>query len=222
MELIRPDWAAPARVNALVTTRSFGDMGGEDRAKLRALLPAEPAWLQQVHGVNVVEASAATGKPKADACVARSLGAVCVVMAADCMPVLVCDRAGTAVGAAHAGWRGLCAGVIEATISRMGIHGKDLLAWLGPAIGPRAYEVGMEVRDAFLHGHPEAAAAFLPGRPGHCFADLYALARQRLGKTGIMSIHGGHFCTFTEDERFFSYRRDGETGRMASLIWLAR
>jgi YfiH family protein len=220
MELLRPEWHAPARVNALVTTRSFGDMGGEDRAKLRALLPAEPAWLHQVHGIDVVEASAATGRPRADASVTQAPRTVCVVMAADCMPVLLCDRAGTAVAAAHAGWRGLCAGVIEATISRMGIHGKDLLAWLGPAIGPRAYEVGDEVREAFLARDGASASAFTATRPGHWLLDLYAVARQRLEGCGVSELSGGTFCTHTEAARFFSYRRDATRARMAALIWL--
>jgi polyphenol oxidase len=223
MDLLRPEWSAPARVKALVTTRPFGDMGGEERTKLRALLPGEPAWLHQVHGVDVMEAAAVRGKPKADASVTQTPGAICVVMAADCMPVLLCDEDGTVVGAAHAGWRGLCAGVIEATVSRMkekSIQESRLLAWLGPAIGPRAYEVGDEVRDAFLARDGAAAGAFSATRPGHWLLDLYTVARQRLQRCGVTQVSGGGFCTHSEPARFFSYRRDATRARMAALIWL--
>jgi YfiH family protein len=146
---------------------------------------------------------------------------VLAILTADCLPILLCDRAARAVAIAHAGWRGLAAGIVENTIRALDLPARDLIAYLGPAIGPRAYEVGPEVREAFLRACPEAESAFSAGRPGHYQADLYALARQRLEKTGIMSIHGGNYCTFTDSRRFFSYRRDGETGRMASLIWLA-
>lgn len=238
---IVPAWPAPANVRALSTTRAGGvgvapfdslNLGthvGDDpaavsanRARLRALLPAEPCWLNQVHGTAVVDAATAPGVPDADGAISRRPGAVCVVMTADCLPVLLCDRAGTVVGAAHAGWRGLQGGVIEATTRAMGVPAGDLMAWLGPAIGPAAFEVGDEVRAAFVAGDPAAAAAFRPAGPaGKWLADLYLLARQRLAALGITRVYGGDACTFTEATRFFSYRREGRTGRMASLVWLA-
>jgi polyphenol oxidase len=238
--MIVPDWPAPAAVRALVTTReggvsegryasmNLGSHVGDDparvaanRARLRQQLPAEPLWLHQVHGVSVADASSAVSGDTADAAVAHASGPVLAILTADCLPVLLCHRDASAIGIAHAGWRGLAAGVIERTIEALRVPPAEVIAWLGPAIGPRAYEVGTEVRDAFVRIDANADAAFTAGRPGHHWADLYRLARQRLEKTGIMSIHGGHHCTFTEKERFFSYRRDGETGRMASLIWLA-
>ena len=238
---IVPAWPAPANVRALSTTRAGGvgvapfdslNLGthvGDDpatvaanRARLRALLPAEPCWLNQVHGTAVVDLATYGGVPDADAAVSRKPGAVCVVMTADCLPVLLCDRAGTVVGAAHAGWRGLQGGVIEATTRAMGVPAGDLMAWLGPAIGPEAFEVGDEVRAAFVADDPAAAAAFRPAGPaGKWLADLYLLARQRLAALGVAGVYGGDACTFTEAARFFSYRRDGRTGRMASLVWLA-
>lgn len=151
---------------------------------------------------------------------ARVAGAVCVVMTADCLPVLFCDRAGTVVAAAHAGWRGLLDGVLESTIAAMGVAGGELMAWLGPAIGPQAFEVGDEVRAAFVARSPEAAVAFRAGKPCKWFADLELLARQRLQAAGVTSIYGGGLCTFSDSQRFFSYRRDGQTGRLASLICL--
>lgn len=238
-ELLLPDWPAPARVRALQTTRlggvsqppwntfNLGDHVGDDpscvaanRAELRHALPAEPLWLQQVHGVRVVDAAVATNRPEADAVCARQPGVVCAVMTADCLPVLFCDRAGTVVAAAHAGWRGLQAGVLEATIAAMGGEPAEILAWLGPAIGPAAFEVGDEVRAAFVAVNPAAAAAFRAHAAGKWLADIYCLARQRLQAAGIFSISGGGACTFSDPERFFSYRRDGSTGRMATLIWL--
>lgn len=238
---IVPDWPAPATVKALSTTRiggvgaapfdslNLGTHVGDDpavvaanRARLRELLPAEPGWLNQVHGTAVVDLAEAQGVPDADGAVSRKPGAVCVVMTADCLPVLLCDRAGTVVGAAHAGWRGLQAGVIEATARAMGVPVGDLLVWLGPAIGPAAFEVGDEVRAAFVGADPAAEAAFRPAGPaGKWLADLYLLARQRLAALGVAGVYGGDACTFTEAARFFSYRRDGRTGRMASLVWLA-
>ncbi len=220
MDVIRPDWPAPPRVRALVTTRAFGDVSEEEtRKKLRSLVPIEPSWLQQVHGTDVVEASRAA-RPRADASFSRQKDAVCVVMAADCMPVLLADAAGTVVGAAHAGWRGLCAGVIEATVGAMRVPPATLLAWLGPAIGPRVYEVGPEVRDAFLARDARAEVAFVANRPGHWLLDLYAVARQRLGGLGISRVYGGDFCTYTEKERFFSFRRERSSARMAAVVWL--
>jgi YfiH family protein len=208
--MIVPDWPAPARVRALVTTRG----SGEPR------LPALPAWLRQVHGAAVVDAAHATSEPEADASVARVPGVVCAVKAADCMPVLLADDAGSVVGAAHAGWRGLCAGVIEATVDEMRVPPQTLLAWLGPAIGPKAYEVGEEVRAAFLARDARSAAAFTPNRPGHWLLDLYAVAQQRLAARGVTRIHGGGFCTYSEPERFPSYRRDGTGERIAAYVWL--
>ena len=221
-ELILPDWPAPRRVRALVTTRGFGDLKGDSaRAKLRALLPAEPCWLRQVHGVGVIDASRYAGPVEADASFARQGNVVCAVMAADCMPVLLADERAEAVGAAHAGWRGLAAGVIEATVAAMGVPAPRLLAWLGPAIGPKAYEVGPDVRDAFREKDPVAERAFAASRPGHWLLDLYAVARQRLAALGVTRVSGGGFCTASDAARFFSYRRDRAAERMAAAIWLA-
>jgi len=212
-DLIRPDWPAPAQ--ALVTTAAIGDMATPAaRARLRALLPAEPRWLHQVHGARVVDAAGAAGE-KADASIARTRGPVCVVKIADCMPVLFADEAGTVVGAAHAGWRGLAAGVLEATIDAMGALPERLYAWMGPAIGPRVYEVGEDVRAAI--GEP--AAAFQPTRPRHWLLDLYAIARAKLEAKGVRRIYGGGYCTHS-DPRFFSYRRDRDQRRMAAAVWL--
>jgi len=238
-DLLVPAWPAPANVRALQTLRTggcspvpwdsfnLGDHVGDssilvaaNRAKLRALLPGEPLWLQQVHGTTAVDADFSTNLLAADAAIARQPGKVCVVMTADCLPVLLCDRAGTVVAAAHAGWRGLLAGVLEATIGKMGVPAGELLAWLGPAIGPKRFEVGGEVHAAFIDRTPEAALAFSPQLPGKWLADIYTLARQRLQAAGVDSISGGDFCTASDTKRFFSYRRDGVTGRMASLIWL--
>jgi YfiH family protein len=218
MDVIRPDWPAPPGVQALVTTRAMGDMAGAGRAALRALVPAEPAWLKQVHGTAVLDLDRRSPPAEADAAVARTRGKVCVVGAADCMPVLLADRAGTVVGAAHAGWRGLSGGVIEAALGEMRKPPQEILAWLGPAIGPRAYEVGEDVRAAFA-GYPEAFSE--PTRPGHWLLDLYAVARRRLAAAGVKSVHGGGFCTHSERERFFSFRRERTKERMAALIWLA-
>jgi hypothetical protein len=221
-ETIAPDWPAPARVRALVTTRAFGDLkSAAPQARLRAQLPAEPVWLRQVHGVGVVDAARASGIPEADASFARAANVVCAVMAADCMPVLFADERGEAVGAAHAGWRGLAAGVIEATVNAIGLPPGRLLAWLGPAVGPQAYEVGAEVRAAFLQRDARAASAFAETRPGHWRLDLYAVARQRLASLGVSSVSGGGYCTASDPARFYSYRRDGASERMAAVIWLA-
>jgi len=221
-ELIAPDWRAPANVRALVTTRAFGDLKSEaTRRKLRESLPADPCWLRQVHGIGVIDASRYAGPVEADASYSARKNVVCAVMAADCMPVLLADERGAAVGAAHAGWRGLCAGVIEATVVAMGLPAPRLIAWLGPAIGPRAYEVGDEVRDAFLKADARAQSAFAVHRPGHWLLDLYAVARQRLAALGVTRVSGGGFCTASEAARFFSYRRDKDARRMAAAIWLA-
>ncbi|MCE1241085.1 MAG: peptidoglycan editing factor PgeF [Azonexaceae bacterium] len=234
-----PAWPAPPRVRALQTLRTggcspapwdslnLGDHVGDaparvaaNRAALSRRLPAEPCWLKQVHGTLAVDAALAAKNTEADAAFARQPGAVCVVMTADCLPVLFCDRSASAVGAAHAGWRGLLAGVLENTLAAMRIAPGDTLAWLGPAIGPANFEVGDEVRSAFVEHDPAAAAQFVAGRPGKWLADLYGLARQRLRSAGVEAIYGGGSCTVDDAERYFSYRRDGTTGRMASLIWL--
>jgi hypothetical protein len=220
-ETIKPDWQAPATVHALVSTRAIGDVRREGAVKFRALLPAEPRWLKQVHGVAVIDASRYAGPVEADAAFTKEKGVVCTVMVADCMPVLLADEKGKAVAAAHAGWRGLSSGVIEATVGAMGVTAQRLHAWLGPAIGPTIYEVGAEVRDAFLARDALAETAFAPTRPGHWNLDLYAVARQRLSALGITRVSGGGFCTHTEKERFFSYRRDKAMQRMAAAIWLA-
>lgn len=181
-------------------------------------------WLEQVHGTAGIafpRPREQSGPPKADASMTRVSRQVCAILTADCLPVLFCDQDGTRVAAAHAGWRGLSDGVLERTVQNLG-RPETLMAWLGPAIGPTAFEVGPEVRDAFLAVSPDAAAAFTPGgaRAGHYMADIYCLARQRLARVGVTDVYGGGFCTVTDKNRFFSFRRDGRTGRMASVIWL--
>ncbi len=242
MDFLIPGWPAPDNVQARVTTRhggvsaapyasfNLGDHVGDDplavaanRAALRAGLPSEPVWLKQVHGHGIVNADEAAGIPEADGSVSRQTGCVCAVMTADCLPVLFCNRAGTVVAAAHAGWRGLADGVLEAAVASMAADPGEILAWLGPAIGPQAFEVGEEVRQIFLKQDPAAEQAFAPlplHGSGKWLADIYSLARQRLGRIGVTQVFGGDFCTYTDSERFYSYRRDGVTGRMASLIWL--
>jgi len=240
LEIIRPEWPAPSNVHAAVTTRvggvslkpynslNLGDHVGdepaavaENRQRLREALqlPDEPRWLSQVHGTTAVDAVVCATGCEADASHSDRSGVVCAVLTADCLPVLLCDTAGRHVAAAHAGWRGLLNGVIERTLSAMGGDG-ECLAWLGPAIGPEAFEVGDEVREAFLAVDDGADSAFRPSANGRWLADIYALARRRLHAAGVDGIYGGGFCTFSEAERFYSYRRDGQTGRMASLIWL--
>jgi YfiH family protein len=237
--LIIPDWHAPANVKTLQTTRAggissapydslnLGDHVGDaplaverNRLLLNSLLPSEPVWLEQAHGTIVANADMAGCLPQADACIARHRSAVCVVMTADCLPVLLCDIHGSVVGAVHAGWKGLAAGVIETTVQAMDVLPQNLMAWLGPAISQQAFEVGEEVRDIFVANQPQSASAFIPGLNGKWFADLYALARLRLEAFGIASIRGGGYCTYRERERFFSYRRDRTTGRMGTFIWL--
>ena len=204
----------------------------ENRRRLAALLPSTPLWMRQVHGTTVLDADEwiaregaerAGGEPQADAVIATSPGIVCAVMAADCLPILVASETRRAVVAIHAGWRGLAAGVIENALDRLG-KSSPVLAFLGPAIGPLAYEVGDEVRDAFLRRAPDLAQAFSPARRGHWLLDLYAAARQRLQACGVPAghIYGGNFCTHTERARFFSYRRESVTGRIAALIWIER
>jgi hypothetical protein len=220
-EIVVPDWPAPAGVRALVTTRALGDMKSADgRARLRRHLPGEPKWLKQVHGTEAVDAASAPAGAAADASYSFEKNTVCAVMAADCMPVLLADGRGTAVGVVHAGWRGLCAGVIEATIAAMNVPADRLLAWLGPAIGPEVYEIGAEVRAAYLARDRGAESAFTPTRPGHWRLDLYAVARQRLAALNVSGVYGGGFCTASDSSRFFSYRRDKASERMAAAIWL--
>lgn len=220
-ELIVPDWPAPARVRGLVSTRALGDMqSAEARAGLRQHLPGEPKWLKQVHGTGVVEAAGALAWAAADASYTREENTVCAVMIADCMPVLLADDGGGVVAIAHAGWRGLCAGVIEATVAAMRVPEGRVLAWLGPAIGPADYEVGEEVRAAFVAHDARAASAFRPTRPGHWLLDLYAVARQRLASCGVTRVSGGGFSTAAEPARFYSYRREQASERMAAAIWI--
>ena len=236
-DLIRPDWPAPANVHAFTTTRNGGvslgawrslnlgehcgdkpDHVQKNREILRSLLPGEPNWLRQVHGNRVVEWGNST-EPEADAIVSRQPGQVCAILTADCLPVLFCNRAGTEVAACHAGWRGLAVGVIEATVAAMESDASEIMAWLGPAIGPKAYEVGNEVYDAFISQETENACAFTQHND-RWLADLYQLASLALTKTDVTCVSGGQNCTFTEQQKFFSYRRDGVTGRSVSAIWL--
>ncbi len=238
---IYPDWPAPKNVRALQTTRTGGlsaapynsfNLGrhvGDDavtvlrnRMLLAPYLPSEPVWLIQTHGVQVIDAGLASCDPEGDVCITQQAGAVCVVMTADCLPVLLCDDHGRVAGAAHAGWRGLCAGVIEAAVASMAVPATTVMAWLGPAIGRKSFEVGGEVRDAFMAQDARAATAFASGTAGKWQADIYKLARLRLNALGITRIYGGDFCTYTDPARFFSYRRDGVTGRMGTFIWLEK
>ena len=244
-EWITAHWPAPARVRTLLTTRqggvsqapfdsmNLGLLVGDDpeavqrnRARLRALLPQEPAWIRQVHGNRVVDAGEALRGPlEADACMTREPGRVCVVLTADCLPVLLCDRAGTVVAAAHAGWRGLAAGVLEQTVRRLGVASAELLAYIGPGIGRTAFEVGADVLQAFTAEDAGAAACFTPkaaaadGTP-RWWCDLPGLARGRLLALGVTAVHGGDRCTCSDPAHFYSHRRDRRTGRQAALIWI--
>ena len=242
-EFIAPDWPAPASLRAIFSLRTGGvsqppfdalNIGAhvgddpravtENRRRLREALelPAEPAWLEQVHGSRVVDLDRQTSSDSlgpADAAVTRTRGRVCAIQVADCMPVLLAAADGSAVGAAHAGWRGLAAGVLEATVRALNTPTGDLLAWLGPAIGQAHFEVGAEVRAAFVAADAGAAAAFSANERGRWQCDLYALARRRLAALGVHALYGGTWCTFADRGRFFSYRRDGRCGRMAALIW---
>lgn len=254
MSMLFPDWPAPANVLAAVTTRQLDGVStgayagfnlathvGDDalqvqynRALLRTLLslPAEPAWLNQVHGTAVMDIAVMdvavtdtaaeknrAAPPDADASYSAEPGPVCVVMTADCLPVLFCSDNGQEVAAAHAGWKGLLDGVLEATVARFHAPPSQLLAWLGPAIGPSAFEVGPEVREAFVTRDAETARAFQPGTGDRWLADIYLLARLRLARCGVARVYGGGLCTVTNSQRFYSYRREGVTGRMASLVW---
>jgi len=233
-----PDWPAPVGIKACVTTRAggvsvapfdsfnLGDHVDDDpaavtqnRSKLTSALNARPAWLKQVHGVDVVQASP-DQVMQADASWSTTPGIACTIMTADCLPALFCNRQGTQVAAAHAGWRGLAAGVLEATVDSFADAPSEIFVWLGPAIGPQAFEVGPEVREAFMATHPETVEAFVPSvNPGKFMADIYQLARLRLAAHGVTAVCGGGLSTYN-DERFFSYRRGARTGRFASLVWI--
>lgn len=240
VEWITPDWPAPESVFACCTTRN----GGHSEAGYRGFnlathvdddpqtvdsnrhllveqlqLPGEPQWLEQVHSTDVVDLDASTRR-QADAALAHKPGTVAVVMTADCLPALITDSEGSEVAAAHAGWRGLLNGVLEKTVQTMKSPTDRLMVWLGPAIGPDSFEVGEEVREAFVRLDPVAGVHFRQNRPGHYLADLYGLARQRLNRLGIDTIYGGDHCTFRDEQRWFSYRRDRYCGRQASLIYI--
>ena len=250
LDWIVPHWPAPPSVRAFFTTRNGGasvgksaslDLGAgespgysghpdnslaENRRRVQSFLPSTPLWLEQVHGTDVADVDLAGGthadrRPRADAAVTRTPGVVLSVRVADCLPVLLSDRQGFIVAAAHAGWRGLCAGILENTLATMGRNAGDVVAWLGPAIGQRAFEVGSEVRDAFCARHAADADAFIPGATGKWHADLALLARRRLARMGVTDVTTDGHCTWSEPQRFFSFRRDGTPGRMAAFIWRA-
>ena len=242
-DFIIPDWPSPAGIRAAFTLRRGGvsrppfdtfnvaahvgddpEAIAENRALLRDSLelPAEPVWLEQVHGHRVVDLDRLTSRDSvgpADAATTRSLGRVCAIQVADCMPVLFAAADGSVVGAAHAGWRGLAGGVLESTVRAMHAPAGELIAWMGPAIGQANFEVGEEVRAAFLAADDGASAAFAANGRGRWQCDLYALARRRLTTLGVSAVHGGGWCTYADAGRFFSYRRDGRCGRMTALIW---
>jgi len=239
-DVLVPDWPVHPAVRSVVTTRAGGvsrppydslNLGiavgddpeavRENRSRLRGLLPAEPRWLRQVHGSHVVDAASVTTLVEADGSFTTHPDVVCIVQMADCMPVLFADRAGTRVAAAHAGWRGLAGDVLGATVRALDTDPAALVAWMGPAIGPGAFEVGDDVREAFVGHAAEAQAAFVPHGSGKWLADLFLLARQRLAALGVGAIHGGGLCTVGDSRRFFSHRRDRVSGRMAAAIWLA-
>ena len=240
-EWLVPDWDVAPRVRAFVTTRAGGASAGEygsmnlgsssgddpgsvarNRLIVREHLPSMPRWMKQVHGTAVADLDRMgdSDVPLADAAVASTPGRVGVVLTADCMPLLLADEAGTRVAVAHAGWRGMAAGVIESTVLAMDVAPEKLRAWMGPTIGPAAFEVGPEVREAFVSADAGADGAFRPHEPGKYMADLYALARRRLARAGVERVHGGGFCTYTEVQRFFSYRRVQASGRMGAFIWI--
>lgn len=241
MGCILPDWPAPKSVHALTTLRhggvsegsyaslNLGDHVGDqpqavaaNRQRLfeQSQLPAHPKWLNQIHSKNIVDAGLSMPCAEADGSYTFKSAIVCAVLTADCLPVLLCDKEGTRIGAVHAGWRGIAAGVIEAGVQKLYEPNVSLMAWLGPAIGPQAFEVGSEVREIFLDSDPDASNAFEPSSQGRWLANLYMLATRRLQAQGITEVYGGHWCTYSDKERFFSYRRDGITGRMATLIWM--
>lgn len=238
--MIRPEWDVPSGVHAAFTLRTGGvsaapfdslNVGSqvgdsasavaENRRRVREALalPSEPVWLEQVHGTDVVDLDASDAR-RGDAAITHARGRVCAIQVADCMPVLFANRAGSAVGAAHAGWRGLAGGVLEATVTALGADGSELSAWLGPAISQAHFEVGDEVREAFVAGDAAAADAFIRNARGRWQCDLYALARRRLATLGVSRVQGGSLCTYADRARFFSYRRDGRCGRMVALVWM--
>ena len=240
-QILIPDWPAPVSVKAAVTTRVGGssqspysgfnlathvgdraDTVQQNRNHLMTLLelPTEPVWLNQVHSDVVVNAAGFANDRDADASYTSTVDTVCAVMTADCLPALLCNRAGTVVAAAHAGWRGLAAGILEKTVAAMASDPAEVLVWLGPAIGPSAFEVGAEVREAFVAQHGVAEQAFTARGNDKWLADIYMLARIHLQAAGVTGFFGGDYCTYTDSQRFFSYRRDHTTGRMVSLIWL--
>lgn len=247
--LIYPDWPVPDNVRAVITTRQGGVSAGSYSSNNLALhvgddplsvaanradlsrqleLSAEPQWLEQVHGIKVIEAQPDGLVRTADGCITKQLGLACVVMTADCLPILLCDRAGTQVAAVHAGWRSLAGGIVREALSQFSCSMDDVLVYLGPAISQSQFEVGIDVLEGFFEtalspDHCDAiSAAFRPSlsKPMKYYADLYQLARAELNEMGVSQIFGGNFCTFEDEQRFYSYRRDGETGRMASAIWL--
>jgi YfiH family protein len=243
IQYVAPDWRTERQVSAAVTLRTGGvsvapfeslnlgtpseDAPGavaENRRRVRDHfgLPSEPVWLNQYHSAEVVDLDAAdlSTPPRADAAVTRRAGPVCAIRVADCMPVLLAEERGRVIGAAHAGWRGLAGGVIEATVTAMGVNPARVLAWLGPCIAQPSFEVGDDVRTAFVEQHAEADEAFVRNARGRWQCDLYLLARQRLAALGVTRVTGGEWDTFAERERFYSYRRDGRTGRMTALLWI--
>ena len=236
-----PDWPAPPTVHALTSTREIGfsvdpysslnlaqhvgdnsESVAENRSLLarQLALPEEPCWLAQMHGTELLNLDKNAFDKKADGSFTQKINKICAVLTADCLPVLICSRAGDRVAALHAGWRGLAAGIVGKGIQAMGVEASELLVWLGPAIGPKKFEVGSEVYNAFVDKNPDTKTAFDPTREGHWLADLYKLARIQLRELGVDQVYGGKHCVFSDEDRFFSYRRDGVTGRMASLIWL--
>lgn len=248
LDWLIPDWEVPARVHALSTTRHGGvssgaqatlDLGAEsvpagvaaapileNRRTLAQFLPAPPVWLTQRHGADIAKIDASNAAammvspPAADAAVTREPNIVLCVRTADCLPVVFADRAGTTVGIAHAGWRGLCAGILEATVATLNCALPEIVAWLGPAIGPRSFEIGRDVYDAFCAADANVAECFISNGNGKWFADLYEIARKRLARLGVSRVTGGDYCTMSDAARFFSYRRERDTGRMATLIWI--
>ena len=236
-DFIIPDWPAPANVKAIQTTRLGGysfapydslNLGShvqddafavaKNRQLLSQYLPSEPVWLNQVHGVEVIDAANRLCVQDADASFSKNKNVVCVTMTADCLPILLCNQQGTAVSSIHAGWRSLCDGVIESTIKAMDFEPEDLMAWLGPAIGPDTFEVGAEVRKAFIAKDNQAEQAF-KASGDKWLGNLYLIAKQRLNKHGVVEIYGGGECTYSNASQYFSFRRDGVTGRMATMIW---
>lgn len=226
MNILTPNWPAPSHIQAFTTTRHSlsPDVTRPDQdtnLEMRFSLPSSPVWLNQTHSATAIEALPEHLKLTADASYTNQLNRVCVVLTADCLPILLCNASATKVAAIHAGWRGLAAGIIENTIAQIGDPHEQWMAWLGPAIGPHCFEVGNDVWQAFVSHHPIAATAFKPKSHDKWLANLYHLAKQRLQALGITNIYGGEYCTYTQQDLFYSYRRDqGKTGRMATMIWI--